>query len=42
MLGYRVAYQEALGTGLTAAERHDPSARAELAALVAEVRRMLR
>jgi chromosome partitioning protein len=42
MLGYRVVYQEALGCGLTAAELHDSSAREEVAALVGEVRRMLR
>lgn len=42
VLGYRVAYQEALGAGLTAAEVQDPTARDEVAALLAEVRRMLR
>jgi chromosome partitioning protein len=42
MLGYRVAYQEALGAGLTVAELQDANAREEMAALVAEVRRVLR
>lgn len=42
MLGYRVAYQEALGFGLTVAELHDLIAREEMAALVSEVRRMVR
>lgn len=41
-LGYRVAYAEALGDGRTAAEVHDPHAREEVHALVAEVRRLLR
>ena len=41
-LALRVAYPEALGTGLTVAELPDPNARAELAALIAEVRRILR
>lgn len=41
-LGYRVAYQEALGTGQTAAEMQDPNARAEVVALTVEVKRMLR
>jgi chromosome partitioning protein len=36
-LGYRVAYSEALGHGLTVAELGDRSARQELAALVEEV-----
>ena len=42
VLGYRVAFQEALGTGLTAAELQDPTAREEVVALVVEVKRMLR
>lgn len=41
-LGYRVAYAEALGKGMTASELHDVNARAEVASLVAEVRRILR
>jgi len=41
-LGFRVAYAEALGEGLTAAETGDPAARDEIAALVAEVRRLTR
>lgn len=41
-LGYRVAYQEALGTGQTAAEMQDTNARAEVVALTVEVKRMLR
>ena len=41
-LGFRVAYAEALGEGLTAAETGDPAARDEIAALVAEVRRLAR
>lgn len=41
-LGYRVAYAEALGQGLTVAELHDENARNEVAALAAEVKRMLR
>lgn len=42
VLGYRVAYQEALGAGLTAAEAQDPTARDEVVALAVEVKRMLR
>ncbi len=41
-LGLRVVYPEALGAGLTVAETGDTNARAELAALVAEVRRIIR
>lgn len=41
-LGYRVAYAEALGAGLTAAEMQDPTARDEVVALAVEVKRMLR
>jgi chromosome partitioning protein len=41
-LGYRVAYAEALGRGVTAAELPDPNARDEVGALVTEVRRMVR
>ena len=36
-MGLRVAYPEALGTGVTVAELADKQAKAELAALVAEV-----
>ena len=42
ILGYRVAYAEALGQGLTAAELPDATARNEVVALVVEVKRMLR
>lgn len=42
VLGYRVAYAEALGNGLTASELPDPVARSEIASLVAEVKRILR
>ena len=42
ILGYRVAYQEALGAGRTAAELQDPTAREEVVALAVEVKRMLR
>ena len=38
----RVAYPEALGAGLTVAETGDANARAEVGALVAEVRRIIR
>jgi hypothetical protein len=41
-LGYRVAYAEALGAGLTAVEMQDPTARDEVVALAVEVKRMLR
>lgn len=41
-LGLRVAYPEALGEGLTAAEVGDASARTELADLVAEIERIIR
>jgi len=41
-LGFRVAYAEALGAGLTAAEAGDQSAREETHALVSEVQRLLR
>ena len=41
-LGFRVAYAEALGEGLTAAELADASARTEITELVAEIRRILR
>lgn len=41
-LGLRVAYVEALGSGLTVAETADPAARDELRQLVAEVGRILR
>lgn len=41
-LGFRVAYAEALGMGLTAAELADPNARVEVAGMVTEVKRLLR
>ena len=41
-LGLRVAYVEALGAGLTAAELSDPTARQELRELIAEIRRIIR
>jgi chromosome partitioning protein len=41
-LGYRVAYAEALGRGLTAAELGDRDARLEIVGLVAEIRRIIR
>ena len=41
-LGYRVAYAEALGRGLTAAELGDRHARMEIVGLVAEIRRLMR
>jgi len=41
-LGMRVAYMEALGTGLTVAELPDQNAKAELYFLIAEIQRMLR
>lgn len=41
-LGFRVAYAEALGSGLTAAEVGDPVAREETQSLAAEVQRILR
>jgi chromosome partitioning protein len=41
-LGYRVAYTEALGRGLTAAELGDRDARLEIVGLVAEIRRLMR
>ena len=41
-MGYRVAYTEALGEGLTVAEMTDPSARAEGKFLAAEVQKILR
>lgn len=41
-LGYRVAYTEALGEGLTVAEMTDPSARAEGKFLATEVQKILR
>ena len=42
ILGYGVAYQEALGAGLTAAEAQDPIAHGEVVALAVEVKRMVR
>jgi chromosome partitioning protein len=41
-LGFRVAYAQALGEGLTATEVGDATARDEVEALVAEVRRLAR
>jgi chromosome partitioning protein len=41
-MGLRVAYVEALGIGLTAAELSDPTARTELNELIAEIRRIIR
>jgi chromosome partitioning protein len=41
-LGYRVAYSEALGEGLTVAEMPDPSAKAEGRFLAAETQKILR
>jgi chromosome partitioning protein len=41
-LGYRVAYAEALGAGLTVAELGDRVARLEIVGLVAEIRRIMR
>lgn len=41
-LALRVAYPEALGSGLTVAEMSDGNAKAEVQALVAEVRKILR
>ncbi len=42
ILGYRVAYAEALGQGKTAAEMGDPEARNEVVGMVAEIRRIMR
>jgi len=41
-LGMRVAYMEALGSGLTVAEMTEPSAKAEVRLLTAEVQKLLR
>jgi len=41
-LGYRVAYAEALGQGLTAAELHDSNAKQELVSLIMEIKRILK
>jgi len=41
-LALRVAYQEALGSGLTVAEMPDANAKAELQSLVAEIRKIIR
>jgi len=41
-LGYRVAYSDALGAGLSVLEYHNAKAREEMQALVAEVKRLLR
>ena len=41
-MALRVAYQEALGTGLTVAETPDQNARIEMRFLVAEIRKILR
>ena len=42
VLGYRVAYAEALGQGLTAAELHDSNARQEVVGLAVEIKRILK
>lgn len=42
VLGYRVAYAEALGQGLTAAELQDANAREEVVRLVVETKRLLK
>ena len=41
-LGFRVAYMQALGEGLTVAELSEPSAKAEVKSLVEEVKTLLR
>lgn len=41
-LGFRVAYPDALGQGLTVAETRDPAAKEELALLVEEIKRLLK
>jgi chromosome partitioning protein len=41
-LGMRVSYMEALGEGLTAAELADPSAKVEVNALTAEIKKLMR
>ena len=41
-LGFRVAYMQALGEGLTVAELAEPSAKAEIRLLTAEVQKLLR
>ena len=41
-IGYRVAYAEALGAGLTASELHDANAKQELVNLVLEIKKLLR
>lgn len=41
-MGFRVAYAEALGEGLTGAETGDPMAREEVGQLIAEIQRILR
>ena len=41
-LGFRVAYMQALGEGLTVAELTEPSAKAEIRLLTAEVQKILR
>ena len=42
VLALRVAYPEALGSGLTVAEMPDANAKAELRELVAEIRKIVR
>lgn len=42
LIGLRVSYIEALGDGQTVAERSDPAAKAELQALIDEVRKTLK
>lgn len=41
-LGFRVSYMQALGEGLTVAELAEPSAKAEIRLLTAEVQKLLR
>ena len=38
----RVAYMEALGSGLTVAELSEPSAKAEVKSLIVEIQTLLR
>lgn len=42
ILGYRVAFAEALGQGLTAGELQDANARQEVVSLVVEIKRLLK
>ena len=41
-MGMRVSYMQALGEGLTVAELAEPSAKAEIRLLTAEVKKLLR